>query len=697
MRIFYNNVFKNYFLLMLSLFASEVIFRYFTGINIIDISMGRVFLTVNIIALLLSAISSLFGRIAGNILTLLFSLAFQFYMILEASLYNYLGTFVSFKMTGFYSVVREYLADFIGHFNYMYLLIAVPSAALLFFYVFIDFRIKVLQRNDEIDFADKFDSEERKKLDDQIFARRRKHMMINSKINAVVIAGILCGVYYFLLTAPFMASNVRVSKDIDIFNSLTNPNVAVARLGAIGYGIDDLRLKIMPKNKVLKTEYDEKYTIADQVNSDYIRHVDDYVWKKVADGEKQSIYKTLNNYYLSKVITDRNDFSDIFRDKNVIFIQMSSVNNIILNEEYYPNLYKLYTDGWSWSNNYSSRSICSTGNNELSAMTSLYTFGDECTINRYANNTYPESLLNLFKENQYTTSSFHNYTDTFYKRSVIHEKLGSDKYYGVQDLAIPYSNQYSEWPSDVTLMEKVLAFTKDEKRFATWIIPVSTSMSYLESTVIGDKNLDLFMSTNYNTSLKRYMSKLKELDDALGVLIEGLKNQGKLDNTVLVLYSDHYPYGLDKSTINKYFADEDVTKNREIDKVPFIIYSTSIQGHVYEEYTTVMNLTPTVANLFGINYDPRLYAGTDILTKGYENRAIFADGSWQDSKGYYDAINGQFKCFSPNNTYTNDELEEINKEINERIYMSNLSIKSNYFSYLEKAKEEYKVKDLNND
>jgi phosphoglycerol transferase MdoB-like AlkP superfamily enzyme len=176
-----------------------------------------------------------------------------------------------------------------------------------------------------------------------------------------------------------------------------------------------------------------------------------------------------------------------------------------------------------------------------------------------------------------------------------------------------------------------------------------------------------------------------------------LKNQGKFDNTVLVLYSDHYPYGLDKSTINKYFADEDVTKNREIDKVPFIIYSTSIQGHVYEEYTTVMNLTPTVANLFGINYDPRLYAGTDILTKGYENRAIFADGSWQDSKGYYDAINGQFKCFSPNNTYTNDELEEINKEINERIYMSNLSIKSNYFSYLEKAKEEYKVKDLNND
>ncbi len=126
MKIFYSNVFKNYFLLMLSLFASEIIFRIFMGINILDMSVLRILLTVNIIALLLSALSSLFGRIAGNILTLLFSLAFQFYMILQANLYSYLGTFVSFKMTGTYNVVREYLADFMNHINWMYLLIAVP-------------------------------------------------------------------------------------------------------------------------------------------------------------------------------------------------------------------------------------------------------------------------------------------------------------------------------------------------------------------------------------------------------------------------------------------------------------------------------------------------------------------------------------------------------------------------------------------
>ena len=697
MRIFYSNVFKNYFLLMLSLFASEIIFRVFTNINIFDMSMVRVLLTVNIIALILSAISSLFGRIVGNILTLLFSLAFQFYMILEANLYSYLGTFVSFKMTESYNIVREYLADFSSRINWMYLLIAVPSAVLLIFYVFIDYRIKVLQRNDEIDFADKFDSDERKKMNDQIFARRRKHMMINSKINAIVVAAILCGVYYYLLGAPFISSKVRVVSDKEIFNTLNNPNVAVARLGIVGYGLDDFRLKVMPYAKSFKTDYDEKYTIQEQIDSDYIRYVDDYLWRKVADNEKNQNYKTLNNYYLSKQITDRNDFSGIFRNKNVIIIQMSSVNNMIINEEYFPNIYKLYTEGWSWKNSYSPRGICSTGDGEFEAVTSMYTYGNNCTMNKYAANLYTETLFNKFEDERYTTSAFHNYTDTFYKRNSFYTNTGADKYYGVQDLSIPYSNQYSEWPSDITLMEKVLQFTKDENRFATWVIPVSTSMSYLESTVIGDKNLDLFMSTNYNTSTKRYLSKLKELDDALGVLVDGLRKQGKLENTVLVLYSDHYPYGLDQSSINNYLKDEDVSKNREIDRTPFIIYSTSIQGQVHEEYTTPINITPTIANLFGLTYDPRIYAGFDILTKGYENRAIFNDGSWVDSKGYYDAINGKFLYISPNNTYKEDELEKINKDIYYRIRMSNLALKNNYFSYLEKAKEEYRVKDLNNE
>ena len=57
-----------------------------------------------------------------------------------------------------------------------------------------------------------------------------------------------------------------------------------------------------------------------------------------------------------------------------------------------------------------------------------------------------------------------------------------------------------------------------------------------------------------------------------------------------------------------------------------------------------MNIVPTIANLFDLEYDPRLYAGDDILSESYDNRVIFADGSWKDEKAYY---NASCTCYAP--------------------------------------------------
>jgi phosphoglycerol transferase MdoB-like AlkP superfamily enzyme len=309
---------------------------------------------------------------------------------------------------------------------------------------------------------------------------------------------------------------------------------------------------------------------------------------------------------------------------------MESTTNIILNEKYYPNMYKLYSEGMSWTNNYSPRNSCSTGNNEISGMTSLFTINNACTANLYRNNKYPESIFNLFNNAGYETSSYHNYTDQYYYRSIIHPNMGSGHFYGVQELGIPYSNVYQEWPSDVELVEKVLELTKDQDKYMVWLTSVTAHQPYAQSSEYGDKYLDLFSDTNYDISLKRYMSKLKEFDNAIGELLKGLEEQGKLDDTVIVLYGDHYPYGLQSDVLNTYF-DYDVTENLQTDRTPFIIYNSEHKGAKFDTYTSYVNIVPTIANLWDFtDYDPRLYFGKDILSNNYEDRVIFADGSWQD-------------------------------------------------------------------
>ena len=693
MRIFYNNVFKNYFFLMLTLVIEEVIFRLILHMPLLEMHMLRIFLGINIISLICSLLFSFFGRIISKVLISVVAAFFTVYAIIQAGFKHFLGSFVSLTLFKQGMTAQGYLKEFINSIPKNYYLMAIPLVILIIFYIFYDYRIKVLEKNDTIDFSDKFDSEERKKLDDQILAKKRRKRLINSKINALVISIVLGVGYYFLLTASFLQKDLQFKDTKVLFDNPSMPNLAMNQFGSSMYFFVDLKGFIKPSNSIESSVYDNKYTKQEQVYSDYIRNIDDSLWEQLTKDEKRTDYKKLNNYFISQNITDKNDFTGMFKDKNLIVIMMESTNNIILNEDYFPNVYKLYTEGWSWENSYSPRSACATGNNELAGMTSLYTINNSCNINDYVNNIYPESIFNLFNNAKYTTSSYHNYTEQYYSRNKMHTNLGSGHYYGVQELGIPYSNAYKEWPSDVDLVNKMLDITEKQDKFMVWLTTASANLPYEESSELGDKYLDLFANTNYNTSLKRYMSKLKEFDEAIGALLEGLEEQGKLDDTVIVLYADHYPFGLSTDTLNSYF-DSNVTEQNEVDKTPFIIYSPSIQSQKFSEYTSYINITPTLANLFGLDYDPRLYVGQDLLSKTYENRIIFADGSWKDKKAYYDAVTGTITYVDVNNVYTDEELKDINTVVREKISMSNLAIKTNYFNYLENAKEELRVQNV---
>ena len=697
MKIFYNNAFKNYFLMMIFLFAVEVLFRIIVPIVVptvelplLDWALLRIFIGINFISLLFGFLFSFCGRVAGNILSFVVVLAATVYAIAQAGFVNYLGVFMSIGTSSQAGAVKDYIADYFASFSWRFWLLTIPLALLALFYLFIDRKIKIMERNDTIDFADKFDSEERK-IDSAIILKNKKR---SSKLSSIAFSIIFCGVFFgayvWTLKTDIMQNELLLKNNFDLFMNPDMPNIAIGQFGYSGYIVSDLMSVINPPKEVEGTKFDEGYEKPEQIISDYTRYIDDTIWEKIIKEESNSNYRKLHNYYISQEITDKNDFTGFFKGKNLIVIMMESTNTIAINEEYYPNLYKLYNEGWAWENAYSPRNSCSTGNNEMSGMVSLYTINNSCTANNFKNNYYPEAIFNLFNNAGYTTSSYHNYTEQYYARKTIHPNMGSGAYYGVKELGIPYVNVYQEWPSDVELVNKVLEKTEDQNQFMVWMTTVSAHQPYTQSSELGDKHVDLFKDTNYNTSLKRYMSKLKEFDLAIGELLKGLEEQGKLEDTVLVLYSDHYPYGLTNSTLNSYF-DYDVSVQNNVDRTPFIIYNSNIHPQKYSEYTSYMNIVPTVANLFGLDYDPRLYAGKDLLSDTYENRVIFADGSWKDDIAYYNATSGKITYNDKNKTYTTEQIKQINETIKNRISMSNLAIKVNYFNYLFEAKEKYNI------
>jgi len=174
-------------------------------------------------------------------------------------------------------------------------------------------------------------------------------------------------------------------------------------------------------------------------------------------------------------------------------------------------------------------------------------------------------------------------------------------------------------------------------------------------------------------------------------MIQKLEDREELKDTVIVMLADHYPYGLNKKYISEFIHHD--LEDYDIEKTPFVIYNPEMEPKVFEEYNSYINLVPTIANLMNLDYDPRLYMGTDLLSEDYNSLVVFADGSWKNELAYYNASTSNIKYYT-DFEYSAEEIQKINMEVDLKISMSSRAIKNNYFEYLEKKITEYKNKEL---
>ena len=667
-------IFNNSLIYSLYIFLLEIVVKINTDNNLLDWSSLRIFISSlilgTIIGLLLSFIKGKVSKIVGTIITFLLCV----YTWIEINLYNYLGFFMGAGNAEQGTKIVDYISDYIAAAKLISLLVLIPFIFYLIYVWFLDSYLKRKKLERTRVFIFKRDSITRKSL---------------SLITTIFIIVSLSILYYISLDASFMQNKLQSIKNTTLIKTSDNSNLSVSQFGLFTYALSDLTITTFDIEddsvELIATDIPKK---EEAVVNDYTRIIDDTAWNMLIENETNSTYNKLNNYFINRSVTPKNDYTGIFEGKNLIVVLMESVNMIAINEEEFPTLYKMYNEGISFRNNYSPRNNCSTGNNEMTVMTSLFTINNTCTANKYKNNTYPEAIFNLFNNAGYITSSYHDYIDAYYSRKTIHPNMGSMKYYNVSDLGIKWNSVYEEWPSDVDLIEKATPKFINEDKFMVFLTSVTTHQPYGVDSEYGNKNLSEFKEYKYSKAVKRYMSKMKELDKALENLLLKLEEAGKLEDTVIALFGDHYPYGLTNEQINT-VLDYDVKVNKEVDRTPMVIYNVNAEPKQVDKYTSIIDLLPTLLNMFNLEYDSRLYLGNDIFSDNY-GRTVFADGSWQDDKGFYSATNGKFKAVDSDNTYTNEELININNEINTRQKMSALAIKNNYFKYLGSGLDKYK-------
>ena len=381
-------------------------------------------------------------------------------------------------------------------------------------------------------------------------------------------------------------------------------------------------------------------------------------------------------YFAKTVPGTENDYTGYFKGKNLIFLTCESLWKYAIDPNLTPNLYKLWNEGFQFTNFYNPIWGVSTLDGEYVNLLGLIPVTGTWSMTESATNWLPFSFGNQFRAMGYTTRAYHDHTYTYYSRNKSHPNLGYD-YKGVGNGL----NIKVMWPeSDVDMMNATLDTVLADEHFMTYYLTVSGHLEYnFFGNAMAMRNEEAVAGLDLPEAARAYLACNIELDKAIGVLLQKLEETGHDKDTVIMLAPDHYPYGLDSESLN-------ALAGRELDQFSmyqscFLIWSADMENPiVIDKPVSSLDILPTVSNLFDLEYDSRLMMGTDMLSDT-QSPVIFQDHSWLTAYGRYNAAADHYTPII--DTGSDDYyVSSINRQVDQKFTYSKLILRKDFFRHL---------------
>ena len=396
-------------------------------------------------------------------------------------------------------------------------------------------------------------------------------------------------------------------------------------------------------------------------------------FEAMAGSESNETLKNMHIYFGANEPTKKNDKTGIFEGKNLVFITAEGFSDFAIDPVYTPTLYKLYNEGFKFENFYNPVWGVSTLDGEYVNLQGLIPKPGVWSMLESSSNDLPFTLGNQFMKLGYNTKAFHNHSIYYYDRNVSHPNLG----YEFKGQGREYSFEET-WPeSDVEMIDETTweFLTPDEngeiKPFQTYYLTVSGHLSYsFSGNQMAAKNKEMVQDMNMSDSCKAYMATQIELDRAVELLIEKLDEAGVLEDTVIAIAGDHYPYGLTNEEISE-FKGREIDEEYELYESAFILWTPNMESETVYKVCSNLDILPTLSNLFGLEYDSRLLMGSDIFSEK-EGLVVFKDKNWLTDSGTRSYLESTFPEY----------VRQIDKKVSNMFNYSSLILDKDYYSLI---------------
>ncbi|QCT02860.1 arylsulfatase [Paenibacillus algicola] len=306
---------------------------------------------------------------------------------------------------------------------------------------------------------------------------------------------------------------------------------------------------------------------------------------------------------------------------NLLIVQLESLQRFPLHafldgQEITPVMNTLADEGLYFPNVFQQIGQGNTSDAEFLTNTSIYPAGSIAMSKGFGHKQLP-SLPKLLAERNYISSTFHVNDAAFWNRAQLYPALGFDQYYDKPSFNNDQFNDFGASDEEMyrTGLQKLIEVQETGKSFYGHFIAVSSHSPFI---VPEDRSKIDIPAELQGTQLGHYLDAVNYSDYALGLLVDALKQKGLWENTVLVVYGDHFginpaetPASLISSTLNIPYEDDVSRLN-----VPLVIRIPGQQGGKTIERTGgQIDILPTVANIMGISLEKEGFTafGQDLL------------------------------------------------------------------------------------
>lgn len=622
----------------------EIIYKFFIMKDLLTTNTFSVVLFSIPWIIIFTIITSIFNEKVNKILTIVFSFLIVLITLAQIVYYNFYNSMFSFLSltTGTGQVMQFYvmIASVIARIWYIFVIILIPYILFLIF------------KNKLFDF------------------KKNNHKFLIS--------------YLLIFILSFLGIVLVINKNNEGFYSLKRlifkthaPMLTIDKTGLFTMEMIDIERYIFGFNEEIYSEQINVNNEEEKVPEVKIEYnTADIDFDKLINDETDDKIKSMHVYFKNTNPSNKNEYTGMFKDKNLIFITAEAFDTIAIDEKLTPTLYKIANNSFIFKNYYQPLYPVSTSDGEYMNLNSLIPKEGVWSFKQTSKISMPYGIGNMFNKEGYVSYGFHNHNYNYYDRQKSHKNIGL-KYYGCGN-GLEKKMNCKHWPnSDKEMIDATTNYYIDKDKFMTYYMTVSGHLNYnFSGNNMAYRNKNKVKNLKYSTAIKAYLATQIELDKSIEKLLQVLEEKGKLNDTLIVIAPDHYPYGLTTKQMNEIST---IDRNDKFEKfhTTLIMYNPNIEKTVVDKVISSLDILPTIYNLYGLTFDSRLLMGRDIFSNN-EHIVILSDRSWITDKGKYNSVTKVFTS-TTNEEIEKDYIDRINMIVNQRYGMSSLIIDNNYY------------------